>query len=160
MKPRNETEGQSPPAHRQPKDRNASDARVNLRDPRHRRLWRHLDTLARPATGHFDHPVRQPARPDSNAPRQPDQVHRRELRPRPLVTVVVKRFQPLGRERLVQALASRIRRRIALLIDEGTWKVTIITNRPLTAEESAAVSAIQRGGGLSTVGLGGSLDDA
>lgn len=30
----------------------------------------------------------------------------------------------------------------------------------LTAEESAAVSAIQRGGGLSTVGLGGSLDDA
>ena len=63
------------------------DPGVDLPHPVHGGLGRHLFAFPRPAAGQFDHPVRKSPRPDGDPPRQADQVHRRELRPGPFVTV-------------------------------------------------------------------------
>ena len=89
--------------------------RVDLPAARHRRLRRQLLALAGAPRGQLDLAGGEPARADGDPPGQADQVHRRELRPGPLVAVVVERVEPGRRQPGIERLAGGVRRGVALL---------------------------------------------
>src|SRR6056297_1547508 len=91
------------------------DRAINGGNPLNCLFGRQFLALACAAGGEFDHAVLEPAGADRDAPRQTDQVHRRELAARPFIAVVVKRVEAQRLEAVIERLTGCIGFGVSLL---------------------------------------------